>query len=232
MNMVSPLSIAVISIVVAGAISSPKSPLVPNAGFEILRTEKPIGWICGTGGQGRGHLACESKIVHSGKHSFRVEKLPGPGYTRLTIVFVPAEAGKRYHISAWIYPLGNVHRGVYFMITQHRPDTAADQTPNAFGRTSEPFVAGQWQEMPTEVSVRPGNTRIRIHCIQASGASAICYDDFTVAEAGPEPAQRYVRPAPEPLGDRAAAEAIVAHRPASHPDSMEGLRTGVLETLR
>jgi hypothetical protein len=203
----------IFSIAVAGAIQSPTLLPVPNAGFEHLLAGKPVGWIWGTGEQGSGQFACETKILHSGKHSFRVKKLAGPGYTRLTSDFVPVEAGKRYRISAWIYPLCHVRRGVYFMITQHRSDSAAERTPNAFGRNSEPFVAGQWQELSAEVAVRQGNTRIRIHCIQASGPNEICYDDFAVAAVGPEPARRYVRPAPEPIGDRAAAEAIVAQRP-------------------
>lgn len=189
---------------------------VPNAGFEVANGDMPAAWDFGLGEAGRGQGVWVTTGGHSGPHCFRVTKQGAVGYAQLVSDFVPVEPGKAYRVTAWVKPTQTVRRGVYFMITQHTADSPADQYPNSFSNTNQVLVAGQWQLLTHTVEIRPGNTRLRIHCLQAFTPSEICWDDFTVsADTAPEPYQPlYEPPTPEPvppLDD--ALRAVVAQRP-------------------
>jgi len=184
---------------------------VPNAGMEE-GADGPTHWAWSAGEGGQGEFALETTIKHSGARSFRVRKIGAAGYTDLCSEPFAVEAGKTYEITAWVYPIRNVRRGVYFMINELPAGGDREQLPNTFGSTTQPLIAGEWQQVRVLVEVRPGIDRLRIHCIQAFAPSELCWDDFRVAEAGEEAKPRYEPPEQEPLPDLAPAQAIVAGR--------------------
>ena len=185
---------------------------VANAGLEEGEAG-PTRWSWSTGENGKGEFQWETGIAHTGRRCVRVSKIGAAGYTSLVSDFVPVQAGKVYEVSAWVYPLKSVARGVYFMICQHPPTGTAEQLPNTFGNTAEMLVGGEWQRLTVKVGIREGNTRLTIHCIQAFGPSDIRWDDFAVAEAAPPPPPRYEPPVRETAPDLAPAQAIVRARP-------------------
>jgi len=203
------------AMLVAGAPAFTQQPAgvaVPNAGLEEGQ-EGPArwSWSCGEGGQGE--FAWDTEHVHGGALAFRVTKVGPAGYTDLTGEPLPVEAGKTYRVAAWVYPHRNLARGVYFMINQMPVETGPEQLPNTFGRTEQPLVGGQWQELEVSVPVRQGNAWLRIHCIQAYGTPDVSWDDFSVTEVGAVPPPRYEPPVPEELPPLEPARAIVAARP-------------------
>ena len=187
-------------------------PLVPNAGFEAGRDDTPDHWSWRTGEGGVGQFEWATTPVHSGQRSFRVARSGNGGYTALDSDYIPVEVGKTYQVTAWVYPVKPVRRGVYFMITQHTADSAADQVPNAFGATNASFIAGTWQQISVNLTIREKMTRIRLHCIQAMLPSDLYWDDFTVEEAKPTERPLYEPPVAEILPDLAPAQALVAKR--------------------
>ena len=197
-------------VLAAGA--APAQPAVPNASLEE-GTDKPAQWAWRTGEGGQGEFAWETTRAHTGQRSVRLKKIGSVGYVALDSGWIPVTAGKTYRVSAWIYPQQRVRRGVYFMVTQHKDETGPDDLPNTFGTTTTPFVPGVWQEISVNVSVRAGNTGLRIHCIQAFAPSDVVWDDFSVNEAGAEPKSRYEPPTPETVPELATAQPIVARRP-------------------
>jgi hypothetical protein len=188
------------------------APVVPNAGWEEGDEKGPSRWTWGLGEGGKGQFHWETQIAHTGHHSFRVLKQGVRGYTVLLSDFVPVEAGKEYRVSAWVYPLKRVPRGVYLMVSQYAA-SGAQQPPNAFGNMEEALDAEQWQQVSVRVQVRPGVSRIRIHCLQAFVPSEVCWDDVEVLEASQEPPPRYEPPPEERLPDLEPAKAVVARRP-------------------
>lgn len=184
---------------------------VPNAGLET-GTASPDGWSWRVGEEGKGEFTWTTAPVHGGLRSLRVKRTGAMGYTALDSDYVPVVAGKTYQVSAWIYPQQPVRRGVYFMITQHTADAAADQLPNTFGTTTARFVPQAWQQVRVALTVRTGITRLRLHCIQAMLPSELYWDDFSVAEVTAEEKPRYEAPVKEPLPELAPAQAVVAGR--------------------
>jgi beta-galactosidase len=190
---------------------APGEVIVPNAGMEE-GAEGPAHWTWSTGEGGQGEFAVETALKHGGERSFRVKKIGAAGYTDLCGEPVPVEAGKTYEISAWVYPIRNVRRGVYFMVNELPAGSDREQLPNTFGATNQPLVAGEWQQVKVKLTPREGIDRIRIHCIQAFSPSELCWDDFRVAKAGEEAKPRYEPPEQEPLPDLAPAQEIVRKR--------------------
>ncbi len=170
--------------------------LVPNAGFEA-GTDKPEGWSWRTGEGGLGEFEWTARRAHTGQKAFRIKRAGASGYTALDSEAVPVTPGKTVRVSAWIYPIKPVRRGVYFMVTQHKPGTDAEDLPNTFGVTTAAFVPQVWQQVSVKLTIREGIDRIRLHCIQAFLPSELYWDDFTVSEAGAEPQPRYEPPTPE-----------------------------------
>lgn len=193
-------------------LQAPPAVIVPNAGFEE-GGDAPLHWTASTGEGARGEFVWENGLAHSGERSFRVRRLPGAGYTDLLSDYVAAEPGRTYRVSAWVRPEANLPRGVYFMVNQRAEGSQDDQLPNTFGNTSAALEAGQWQQVTARVTVRPGNTAIRVHCIQAFLSSDVLWDDFEISEAGSEPPPRYDPPTREPLPDLALAEEALRARP-------------------
>jgi hypothetical protein len=191
---------------------TPPEALVPNAGMEE-GPDGPSRWTWATGEGGQGEFATETTIKHGGNRSFRVTKDGAVGYTDLCSEPFAVEAGTAYEITAWVYPIRNVRRGVYFMINELPAGGDREQLPNTFGSTTQPLIAGEWQQVQVKLTTREGIDRLRIHCIQAFAPSELCWDDFRVAEAGEEAKPRYEPPDKEPLPDLAPAQAIVAKRP-------------------
>jgi beta-galactosidase len=185
---------------------------VPNGGFEN-GGDSPEHWSWSLGEGGTGTSAVETRIVHGGQRSFRVTKTGVVGYTDLCGDLVPVEAGRAYEVTAWVYPLRHVRRGVYFMVNQFPAGSPEGQLPNTFGPTTEPLVAGEWQQVKVQIDVRSGNDRIRIHCIQAFSPSDLYWDDLRIDLAGAAPRPRYEPAGPEPLPDLAPAQGIVRQRP-------------------
>lgn len=165
--------------------------VVPNAGFEEDKDGVPVSWSWRTGEGGQGQSEWATTPVHTGQHSFRNKRQGATGYTALDSDYVTVTPGQTYRVTAWLYPMKPIRRGVYFMITQHKPGEAGDDLPNIFGRTTEPFVQQTWQQITVKLTVRGGIDRLRIHCIQAQQASDLYWDDFAVTEDAPEPAPRY-----------------------------------------
>ena len=207
------LACAVLMLVVSclAQAQAPGEVPVPNAGMEE-GADGPSHWAWSPGEGGQGEFSVETTNRHGGARSFRVAKIGAAGYTDLCSEPVPVAAEKTYQITAWVYPIRNVRRGVYFMINELAAG-GGEQLPNTFGSTTQPFVAGEWQQVKVLIEVRPGIDRIRIHCIQAFAPSELCWDDFRLAEAGEEAKPRYEPPAQEPLPDLAPAQEIVAKRP-------------------
>jgi hypothetical protein len=199
---------------VAAVVTSAADPVVPNAGMEE-GDRVPTHWSAAAGEGGTGEFAWVEAPVHGGRKAFRVRKIGSAGHTLLSGGMVPVEPGQTVQVSAWVYPRVNVRRGVYFMISQYRADSDEWQLPNTFGSTTAPLIGGQWQPLRLAVAIRPGNTRLRIQCVQAFGPSDVVWDDFavTAGDAVVEAAPRYEAPPKESLPDLAAAEAIVAARP-------------------
>jgi len=193
------------------AIGQPMTPVIPNAGLEE-GTDGPAQWHWSAGEGGRGEFSWET-TTHGGQRSFRVRKLGVAGYTDLMSDPITVEAGKTYRISAWVFPEANVPRGVYFMINQLPAGEETEQLPNTFGDTTVPLIAGQWQQVKVDVPVREGNTRVRVHCIQAFVPSDLLWDDFEIAEPEAGPPPRYEPPTPEALPDLEPARAVVLGRP-------------------
>ncbi|MBM3499119.1 MAG: hypothetical protein FJX74_10665 [Armatimonadetes bacterium] len=202
-------------LIAVAAASAPRAQdiVVPNAGLEA-GAEGPSEWTWSAGEGGEGEFAVETAIRHGGERSFRVKKAGAAGYTDLCSGPVAVEGGKTYEVTAWVYPLRNVRRGVYFMINHLPAGSDREELPNTFGSTTVPFIAGAWQPVTVKVELREGIDRIRIHCIQAFAPSELCWDDFAVTEAGGEEAEpRYEPPEKEPLPDLAPAQEIVRKRP-------------------
>lgn len=190
-------------------------PVVPNAGFEE-GADAPAGWTYAAGENGRAEFTWDSDLAHSGQRSFRVRFHSAHGHARLTAPLVAVEPGHRYTVSAWVYPVRPVRRGVYFMISQLPADRDEWDLPNTFGDTSRALAAGEWQRLELQVTVREGNTRLQIHGIQAFAPSEVCWDDFAVTEAQAADEQakpRYEPPPKEELPDLGRAREIVARRP-------------------
>lgn len=187
-------------------------PMVPNGSFEEGQ-EGPVGWVWHTGEGSEGEFQWRDDIARTGGRSFRVHKLGSVGFTTLTSDFITVTPGKTYLVRAWVWPLSRVRRGVYLMVSQHTADSSDQQLPNAFGDTHQPFVPGQWQPVTAKVTVREGNTRLRVQCLQAFATSDVCWDDLEVEEAGAEPPARYEPPVAEELPDLEPARQIVAARP-------------------
>lgn len=202
-----------LALVMAGrCLPQPASEIVvPNAGMEE-GDQGPSHWSWYLGEDGQGTFSLETTIVHGGKRSFRIRKEGAVGYTDLISEPISVEAGKTYEVSAWIYPLRNVRRGVYFMINQLPVGSTTEQLPNTFGSTMQPFIANEWQQVTVKVTIREGIDRIRIHCIQAFTPSELCWDDFRVVETSNTTQPRYEPPEKEPLPDLALAQQIVRQR--------------------
>ncbi|HQK92021.1 MAG TPA: beta-galactosidase [Armatimonadota bacterium] len=184
---------------------------VPNAGMEV-GAEGPEGWTWAPGEGGQGHFAVDTEHAHSGARSFRVTRVGAAGYLDLTSPRLAVEPGKTYEVAAWVYPLSRVKRGVYFMVNQFAQADGALTLPNTFGFTGRTLAAGEWQRLTVRVTIREGMDHIAIHCIHAMAPSDVCWDDFTVTEAGELPPPRYERPAPEALPDLAPAVETVRQR--------------------
>lgn len=210
------LALMLVGVLACFTQSAAGSVPVPNGDMEKGQ-DGPEGWTWAAGDGGKGEFAWETGIAHSGRRSFRVKKIGSVGYTILSSDFVPVQEGKTYQISAWIYPVQPVQGGVYFMISQYPKDSNTWDLPNTFGSTTETFVAGQWQQVKVSVTIREGNSRIKIHCVQGlSWPSEVYWDDFEVTEVGEIPQARYEPPAPEPLPSFEQikeAWSIVAKRP-------------------
>jgi hypothetical protein len=188
--------------------------LVPNAGFETGAGDQPEGWSWRLGEGGQGEFAWTDQMAHAGLRSFRVKWLGASGYTALDSSAVAVTAGKTYRVAAWIYPVKPVRRGVYFMVTQHKPGSEAEELPNTFGATTATFVPKVWQQITVKLTVREGIDHVRLHCIQAFMPSELYWDDFTVTEAGAEPQPRYEPPTKEDVPPLTPElEATVAQRP-------------------
>lgn len=175
------------------ALSWSQAPVVFNAGFEEGQ-DKPEGWSWRTGEEGQGEFEWTERLSHSGKKSFRVKFVGPVGYTALESRDIEVTPGKTYRLSAWIYPVRPVRRGVYFMISQYKPNETGEDLPNTFGATYAVFAPQTWQPITVTVSVRAGNNRLRIHCIQALASSEIYWDDFTIQEVTQEEKPRYEPP--------------------------------------
>ncbi len=184
---------------------------VPNAGLED-GAQAPSGWDASVGEGGTAEFAWVTEPVHSGRRGFRVTRTDGLGFSRLSSDFLPVEAGKTYRVTAWVYALKSVKRGVYFMLSQYPAESAAENLPNAFGDTGRSLVKNTWQMIDATVTIRPGSTRLRIHCIQAFAPSDLVWDEFAVAEAAEAPKPRYEKPEAEVLPPLESARAVVAKR--------------------
>lgn len=185
--------------------------LVPNASFEVGK-DNPTNWLWRAGEGATGDFEWVTTPVHSGQRSFRVARHGAGGYAALDSDYIPVEVGKTCRVSAWIYPLKPVRRGVYFMITQHTAGSDAEQLPNTFGITTASFVPRTWQQITVGLTIRENITRLRIHCIQALTSTDLYWDDFAIEQARPAEKPRYEPPVAEVLPDLAPAQAIVAKR--------------------
>jgi len=193
------------------AVPAADGPAIPNPGMED-GAEGPEHWQWSTGENGLGEFTWEAEQTHGGQHSFHVRKLGSGGYTDLCSDTIAVQPGRTYRISAWVYAARNVPRGVYFMVNQIPAGSATEQLPNTFGDTALPLHAGEWQQVTVDVAVRPGNDRVRIHCIQAFVPSDVLWDDFEITEPALEPPPRYEPPTKEPLPDLEHARAVVRAR--------------------
>jgi len=207
-----PVLLVAVALSCAEAQDQPTVVPVPNADMEE-GDQGPAHWRWGMNDGGQGSQAWETGWAHSGKRSFRMKKTNVDGYSFLLSDFLPVEPGKTYEVSAWVYTPQPARRGVYFMISQHRPDTGDQQLPNTFGRTDQPIPAGEWTRLSISVTIREGNTRMTIQALQAFVPLDISWDGFRVGPAEPAPKPRYEPPTAEPLPDLAPAKAIVAQRP-------------------
>lgn len=187
---------------------------VPNAGFEAGAGDKPDAWSWRSGEGGQGEFEWTAATVHSGQKALRIKRMGSSGYTALDSADVPVTPGKTLKVSAWIYPVKPVRRGVYFMITQHKPGPTPDDLPNTFGTTTATFVPRVWQEISVKLTIREGIDHIRLHCIQAFLPSELVWDDFSVTEAGEEAKPRFEAPVNETVPPLTPAlQAAIARRP-------------------
>jgi len=186
-------------------------PTVPNWSLEAGRDE-PEGWVWHTGEDSGGEFEWTDAVAYHGNRAFRVRKIGTVGYTVLLSDFVDVQPGRTYRVTARVHPFHNVRRGVYLMISQHTADSDAQQLPNAFGTVHIPLERDRWQEVTARVEVREGNTRIRVHCLQAFWASDVAWDAVEVGIAGEEPQPRYEEPVPEELPPLEPAMGRVAER--------------------
>lgn len=205
------LGFAVVAFMLVALVNAQERPLVPNASFE-QGADAPTGWVWHTGEDGEAEFEWLGDIAHTGARSFRVKKIGSTGYSTLTSDFIQVKSGTTYLVRAWVRPLVQVRRGVYLMVTQHTADSPDQQLPNTFGNSNLPLVADEWQEATARVTLREGNTRLRVQCLQAFLPSEVCWDDLQVEEAGAEPPPRYEPPVPEVLPDLEPARRIVSRR--------------------
>lgn len=205
------LTIAAALVVLTSGLHAQERPLVPNAGFE-QGADGPTGWVWHTGEDGQAEFQWRDDVAHTGQRSFRVRKIDGVGYSTLTSDFIGVTPGNTYLVRVWVRPMAPARRGVYLMVTQHAADSDEQQHPNAFGNTNLPLVADEWQEVTARVTVREGNTRLRVQCLQAFLPSDVCWDDLQVEQAGEEPPPRYEPPVPELLPELEPARQIVSRR--------------------
>ncbi len=204
-----------------------QAPAVPNADFMQGEGEKPGDWEWETGEGGKGEFAWVHDDAHKGTRAVRIRKIGYQGYTARTSDFITVEPETSYEVSAWVKPLTRVRRGVYFMVTQHLPDDDANQYPNSFSRTDQILQPGRWQRLSHVFEVRPGNTRIRIHCLQAFAPSEVLWDDFALvlADETTAPAARFEPPPAEEIQPLEPALTALAQRPrASAHIEMRGAR--------
>ncbi|MEA3401458.1 MAG: beta-galactosidase [Armatimonadota bacterium] len=207
---------AILAVAICGPLSAQEIARrqVPNWSFEAGE-EAPDAWTWRAAEGSDGEFEWLDDVSRDGDHSFRVAKIGAVGFTVLLSDFVEVEAGETYRVSARVWPFHNVRRGVYLMISQHTADSGDQQLPNTFGTVHLPLEAKRWQEVTAKVEVREGNSRIRVHCLQAFRASDVAWDAVTVVPAGEEtePEPRYEEPVPEELPPLEPAMARVAQRP-------------------
>lgn len=187
-------------------------PVVPNWSMEEVGDGGPARWTwqAGEGGGARFEWA---DVAFEGERAFRVHKTDAIGYSALISDFVEVTPGQAYRVTARVYPFANVRRGVYLMISQYTADSDEMQYPNAFGTVHIPLQRDRWQEVTARVEVREGNTRIRIHCLQAFAPSDVAWDAVEVGAPGVEPEPRYEPPVPEEVPPLGPAAARMAQRP-------------------
>ncbi len=186
-------------------------PTVPNWSMEEVGEGGPARWVWHTG-EGGGAEFAWADVALNGERAFRVHKTDSAGYSVLLSDFIDVTPGETYQVTAHVYPHADVRRGVYLMISQHTADSDDQQYPNAFGTVHIPLQHGQWQEVTARVEVREGNSRIRVHCLQAFAPSDVAWDAVEVGPPAPEVEPRYEEPVPEELPPLEPARERLAQR--------------------
>lgn len=208
-----PLTVAITALMLTGVCHAQDTdrPVVPNWSMEEVGEGGPARWTWSTG-EGGGAQFEWADVAFEGRRAFRVRKTDSIGFSALVSDFVEVTPGQTYRVTARVYPFANVRRGVYLMISQHTADSAEMQYPNAFGATYIPLQRERWQEVTAEVEVREGNTRIRIHCLQAFAPSDVAWDAVEVGAPGVVLEPRYEAPVAEELPPLEPAAARLAAR--------------------
>ena len=182
------------------------TPPVPNWSCEA-GTESPSDWSWRADEGSDGEFVWLDNLAFDGTHSFKVTKPGAVGFTAVVSDFVAVEPGQSYVVSARVWPFHSIRQGAYLMVTQHTAESEDMQFPNAFGTVQTPLGAESWQEVTARVDVREGNTRIRVHCLQAFWPSTVAWDAVNVTPAAQ-------RPEAEPRFEEPVAEALPPLRPA------------------
>ncbi|MGD9494694.1 MAG: beta-galactosidase [Armatimonadota bacterium] len=185
--------------------------IIPNWSMEEVNHHGPARWTWYSAEGGEGEFGW-ADVAFEGERSFRVAKIGSGGFTALVSDFVDVTPGQTLHVTARVYPFHNVRRGVYLMISQHTADSDDQQLPNAFGTVNVPLQRERWQEVTAQVQVREGNTRIRVHCLQAFAPCAVAWDAVEIGLPAPQAEPRYEPPVPEDLPPLEPARALVARR--------------------
>lgn len=183
-----------------------------NGGMEQGDTE-PAHWHMGQGEDGAGSWSWDVEHVHGGKRAFRLCKTNAPGYSQLVSDFAQLTSGVEYEVSGWIRINRRSSAGVYFMVSQYRPDSDAMCLPNAFGDSAKLHPAtGEWEQIRCRFELREGNTRVRIHALVAFAPCDVTWDDVTLGPAGAGAEPRYEAPVPEVVPALEHARQILARR--------------------
>lgn len=187
-------------------------PVVPNADLEEGEAG-PAGWQAGHGEDGTGSWRWDSATVHQGSRAFRLRKDNAEGFSSLVSELITVEPGREYEVTGWAFLHRRTNAGVYFMLSQYGPDSDAMQLPNAFGASQARHAPGVWTPIRARVTVRPPNTRIRIHALVAFAPCEVTWDDIHLAPAGPAPAARYEAPTAETVPPPDEVRRVLAGRP-------------------
>ena len=141
-----------------------------QTGFSATTTAEP------------GRYEWNEKNAASGKRALQIVKTNASGYSIASSDFLPVQAGKTYEVTAQVRATSRSRARVYLMLSQYAPDSDDMSLPNAFSKPDPIYSLGNFAPLRGLITIRQGNTRLRIHLVVDGAEAAVDFDDIELRE--------------------------------------------------